>query len=282
MYRRLECAVAERDDLAADLGPFGEVFALNQKIEARFGRINKRGLLGLRFGLLFDGQHPRQAFADAYAMRRRKLSRLAIDAIDGQLARAFPGCEKKFSVGVDVEGARRFFSRRLPERGQAAVLGVDGETGEAIMAAIRHPHELAAGMHLHFRGRILAGKISRQRGHRLIRRQTRLFVEAISGDAAALFIGGEGDILLGMKRQMPRPRLGSAARRLASFLQLAGRRIQPELIDGVRRHVRHEHKGLPGSVIVLCAVFVVSTVWTAGAWMMPSSPNRCTTTLPAI
>src|SRR5262249_14196575 len=155
-----------------------------------------------------------------------QFARAEIDLEDGQFPGAFAGPEYEAAAWLDVERAWRFLRRRLPQRGEPAA-AVDGKAGQAVMAAVRDPDELAAGVYLALGRGVRALEVGRQRRKRLHRLQPGGGFEAVGGDAAPLFVGTEGQILGGMKGQVPGTRLPCAARRLARFGELARRRVEP-------------------------------------------------------
>src|SRR5688500_5528138 len=81
--------------------------------------------------------HPSQALADLVGGEAGERS-LVLDAEDGETARAFAGAESELAVRIDPERAWRLLGLRVADRGNLAGV-VDGEAGEAVVAAIGDP-----------------------------------------------------------------------------------------------------------------------------------------------
>src|SRR5262245_51689657 len=97
--------------------------------------------------------HPRQTLADVVGVQARQPAGALVHLENGQLARALAGAENVAAVRIDLERTRRLLRRRLAQRRQLAPR-VDGEPGQAVVAAVGHPDELAAWMYLHLGRRV--------------------------------------------------------------------------------------------------------------------------------
>ena len=103
-----------------------------------------------------------------------------------------------------MSNERGVFSVGVWPRAVSLPAAVDGEAGQAVVAAVGDPDELAARMHLHLGRGVLALEVGRQGRQRLHRLQPGCRVEAVGGDAAALLVGSEGEVLRRMEGQVPR------------------------------------------------------------------------------
>src|SRR5437763_15333146 len=89
-----------------------------------------------------DRHHPRQTLSHIVGMHPGESAGALIDAEDSQLAAAFTGTKEEAAVGLDVEGPRRFFRRRLFQSCKLAGFFVDAEAGEAVVPGIGNPGAL--------------------------------------------------------------------------------------------------------------------------------------------
>src|SRR5262249_43648771 len=118
------------------------------------------------------------------------------------------GDETKLTVGVDVEVARSLDPFGLmASRRQFAVLGIDAEDSDAVMAAIGAIEKLAAGMHHDLRRVAGAGEVLGQGGDRLCFGERALVgVVAESDDGVVQLVDDVSELAVGMEREMARPR----------------------------------------------------------------------------
>src|SRR5262245_22567694 len=86
--------------------------------------------------------YPRQTLAHVVGAQLRQFAARRVDAVDGQLARAFAGAEEVAAVRFDVEGARCLLGRRLAQGRELGGVGIDREAGQAVVAAVGDPDEL--------------------------------------------------------------------------------------------------------------------------------------------
>src|SRR5262249_13366919 len=93
------------------------------------------------------GQHPAKTLAHVLRVQARQFARVGVNAVDGQLPGAFAGRQQEPAVRLDVERARRLLRRRLPQ-GRELAGAVDGESGQAVVTAVRDPDEPAARVYV--------------------------------------------------------------------------------------------------------------------------------------
>ena len=88
----------------------------------------------------------------------RQFTALLIDPKDDQTVGVLVGDDQELPGRIDGEIARHLDLTRLMAAGsEVACLGVDGEDGDAIVAAVGAVEELAAGVNLHLGGAVVAG-----------------------------------------------------------------------------------------------------------------------------
>ena len=102
--------------------------------------------------------------APAYLVRRKRGqgAGLGVDPVGGKLAGRRAGGEQIIPARVKAERARDRFGRGMPERFQMPGRRVDGEPGDAVMAAVADIQELRRRGQMDLRAGIAAGKPVRQ------------------------------------------------------------------------------------------------------------------------
>ena len=86
-----------------------------------------------------DGHRQRDGLADGF-----KVAGVGVDAEDLNVIRVLMAGEEPAAGGVEVEVARCFAAAGgVAERGEGAVAGVDGEAGQAVVAAVAAVEESA-------------------------------------------------------------------------------------------------------------------------------------------
>src|SRR5919197_6372346 len=83
-----------------------------------------------------DDQHPHRPGADGIDLERLQHAAVDIDSIGGEPARFESGGKEELPPGIETESTRDGFGWRMRHRRQEPCGGVDGKTGDTVVAAV--------------------------------------------------------------------------------------------------------------------------------------------------
>ena len=90
-----------------------------------------------------------------------ELAGLGVAFVNVQVMGALAGCHHPFVIRAEVEGARNLAGGKLTNAAEFAGLGIDGETGNGVVATVGGVHKLAVIRNLNIRAGIFAAIKSR-------------------------------------------------------------------------------------------------------------------------
>src|SRR5205807_9037695 len=178
---------------------------------------------------------PVRVLAHRIFLELRELAARLIDRVARQTVRELTDREEIAAGRIDPESARLLLGGYAADRRQGALRRVDLEAGQGARRALRAVEELAVGRDVKIGGRGLALEIGRQRADDLLLREVAAGGVVVEDVDVAVELPDDVDELAArlvdeVARAGLRLRLGwlRGGRR-----QLAGRRVEPELIDAI-------------------------------------------------
>ena len=150
--------------------------------------------------------HPAGALAGGLLTAFDELAGLGVAFVNVQVMGALAGCHHPFVIRTQVEGARNFAGGKLTNAAEFAGLGIDGETGNGVVATVGGVHKRAVIRNLNICAGVFAAIKSRwQRAGRVEGLELAgRAVERIRRDAVALFIIAIHNWQFRVKSEMPR------------------------------------------------------------------------------